>query len=135
MFPSRAYMRAPVDPSKPSYEVAFDVSQLTGLLVPCVHFATYFAGCAVAQAGTIIVQTPVDMSLLGSFGFGPRFVFEYPFAERFAAFAFGEALFPPGTSGYGIVEGGPNGEPSPNVVWDQSVVSAFFGAGLSVQFK
>jgi hypothetical protein len=80
-------------------------------------------------------QTPVATRLDQSFGFGPRFAFEYPFAERFAAFAFGEALFPPEAVGIGIVEGGPNGEPAPNVVWYQSVVSGFFGAGLSVQFK
>ncbi len=135
MFPSRVYMRAPVDPAKPSYERAFDVSQLTALLVPCVHFATYFAGCGVAQAGVIVAQTPVDTSLLRSFGLGPRFAFEYPFAERFAVFAFGEALFPLARQGYAIVEGGPSGEPAPNVAWDPSVVSGFFGAGLSVQFK
>ncbi len=117
VLPSKAYMRAPVDPTKPSYERVFDLSQLTGQLVPCVHFATYFAGCGVAQAGVLITQTPVETHLLRSFGFGPRLAFEYPFAERFAAFAFGEALFPPGTVGIEIVEQGPNGEPAPNVAF------------------
>ncbi len=134
MFQSRIYMREPYDPTKPSSERPADIAQVTALLVPCVHFATYFAGCGVAQAGTLIAQTPVDTGLLPSFGFGPRFAFEFPFAERFGVFAFGEALFTPGTF-YGIKDPFPDGRPSPNVIWRQSVVSGFFGTGLSVKFE
>ena len=135
IFPSRALMRQPVDFTKPSTPQQFDLSQATGLLVPCVHFATYFTGCGVAQAGVMIGAVPSATLLAPAFGFGPRFGVEYPFGESFAAFAFGEALFTPLIGGYDMVSPGPNGEPAPNVAWNQSVLSGFFGAGLSARFK
>ena len=134
-FPSRVYLRQPVDFTKPTYPGEADVSQVTGLLVPCIHFATYFTGCGVVQAGVMLGAVPSATVLRETFGFGPRFGFEYPFAETFAAFAFGEALFPPVIGGYDMVSPGSNGEPAPNVVWHQSVISGFFGAGLSARFK
>lgn len=135
VFPSKAYARAAVDPKQPTSAREFDISQLTAGLVPCVHFATYLAGCGVAQAGMIIVQTPVNTDLLASVSFGPRLWLEYPFAEKFAVFAFAEGLFPVTPPGIEFVAGGPNGEPAPNVYWSPSVVSGFFGAGLSLRFK
>lgn len=135
VFPSKVYAREPVDPKQPTYAREFDISQLTAGLVPCVHFATYFAGCGVAQAGMIVVQTPVETRLLASVSFGPRLWLEYPFADKFAVFAFGEGLFPVAPAGFGFRTGGPNGEPSPNVIWSPSVVSGFFGGGLSLRFK
>ena len=135
VLPSKVYARELYDPTIAySSERQVDVSQLSALLVPCIRFATYFAGCGVAQAGSILSQSPVSAQWGPSFGFGPRFAIEVPLGERFAAFAFGEALFTPGTV-IAFDLGGPNGEPAPNVVWRQSVVSGFFGAGLSVKFK
>jgi len=135
VLPGKVYARDVWDPTKESSERSFDVSQLTALLVPCVRFATYFAGCGVVQGGTLILQTPAEMRLQGFVGFGPRFAIEVPFADRFAAFAFGEALFAPSLRAYVLDLPGPNGEPAPNVVWRRSVVSGFFGAGLSVKFQ
>lgn len=136
VLPSRIYARNVLDKTNPySSERYLDASQVTALLVPCFRFKVYFAACAVGQAGTIISQSPVDSHLLGSFGLGPRFAFELPLGERFATFAFGEALFAPSPTGLDFNQGGPNGEPAPNVEWTQSVVSGFFGAGLSVKFQ
>ncbi len=135
VLPSRIYAREVLDKTNPySSERYLDASQVTALLVPCFRFKVYFAACGVAQAGTIISQSPVSTVLVGSFAFGPRFAVELPFGERFAAFAFGEALFAAGP-GFRFDQGGPNGEPAPNVVWRPSVVSGFFGAGLSVKFQ
>jgi hypothetical protein len=135
VLPSRIYARRVLDKSLPSSERYVDASQVTGLLVPCFRFKVYFAACAVGQVGTIISQSPVATVLAGSFALGPRFAFELPLGERFAAFAFGEALFATPATGFDFDLGGPNGEPAPNVAWDQSVVSGFFGAGFSVKFQ
>ena len=65
---------------------------------------------------------------------GPRFGVEVPFAQRFAVFGFAEALFAPWRAyqQYSLV---PAQEDSPGVRWEQSIVSGFFGAGVSVKFK
>ncbi len=94
VLPSRIYARGVLDKTNPySSERYLDASQVTGLLVPCFRFKVYFAACAVGQVGTIITQSPVDSHILGSFALGPRLALELPLGERFAAFAFGEALF------------------------------------------
>jgi len=138
VLPGKVYARDRLNPAvNYTSERSVDISQLSGLLVPCVRFAKYFAGCGVVQAGGLISQSPVQTGLAGFVAFGPRFAVEVPFAERFAVFAFGEALFAPNLGGnaFAFSRGGPNGEPAPNVVWVQSVVSGFFGAGLSVRFQ
>lgn len=44
VFPSAVWANEVVDPSRPGEPVAFDLSQLSAQLVPCVRFATYFFG-------------------------------------------------------------------------------------------
>ncbi len=134
ILPSRVFAREPVDPKLATSEVYFDVSQLSALLVPCGRFATYFRGCLVGQIGTIIDQTPIETGFLLAGGVGPRLAFDFPLSDRFAVFAFGEALFTPGVS-IGYRDPGPNGEPADNVIWRQSVVSGFFGLGVATNFK
>lgn len=122
--------------SSPGPDQPFDLSQFTGLLVPCAHYK-FFVGCGVAQLGGIAFHTPVYLNSVFSTAFGPRLGFEVPFAERFAVFGFGEALFTPAPAFVRFVFP-PPGEPDTppaNRQWRQPVASAFFGAGLSVQFK
>ena len=135
VLPGVTYAREPVDPAKPIEPQDFDVSQLSLLAVPCVRFATYFAGCIAAQGALHITQTRApETSLLPAFYAGPRFAVEIPFAERFAVFGFVEVLFGSG-QGLAIIGVGPNGEPSQNAGWRPPAVSGFFGAGLSVKFQ
>ena len=136
VLPGKVYAREVYDKSNPySSERSFDASQLSALLVPCIRFANYFAGCAVGQAGFIIAQTRIETGFIPSLGVGPRFAVEVPLGERFAVFGLGEALFYPAAQGVIYDTGGPNGEKAPNVVWRPSVVSGFFGAGLLVKFQ
>ncbi len=137
VLPSVVYAREKVDKTNPyTRPQSFDISQVTALLVPCFRFKTYFAACGVAQGGGLIDRESNDGGIQGTFAFGPRFAVEFPFAERFAVFAWGEALFVPDATFVGFRDPGPNGTPpAPNVLWRQSVVSSFFGAGLSVKFQ
>lgn len=135
MLPTVTYARQPVDPTKPIEPQDFDVSQWSLVAVPCVRFATYFAGCIAAQGALHVSQTRAPATqLLPAFYAGPRFAVEIPFAERFAVFGFAEALAGFG-QGLDIIGVGPNGEPSQNAGWRPSVVSGFFGAGVSVKFR
>ena len=113
-------------PNDSSVRGAFDLSQLTGLVVPCGRYK-YFVGCAVVQGGTFVANSPEGQALLPAFAIGPRVGLEIPFAERFAVFGFGEALFAPRPVG--------TDDPTRNLHWTQSIVSGFFAAGLSVYFK
>ncbi|MFO0589214.1 MAG: hypothetical protein U0441_16880 [Polyangiaceae bacterium] len=136
VLPGKVYAREVYDKTNPySSERAFDASQVSALLVPCLRFAKYFAGCAVGQAGFIVGQTSVETSYAPSFGVGPRLRAELPLGDRFAAFAFGEALFYPEAQGFVYDLAGPNGEPAPNVLWYPSIVSGFVGAGLLAKFE
>lgn len=114
------------------FDQAFDYSQWTVGLTPCARWK-YLVGCGVAQVGFGYIQTPASSASSLMVGVGPRLGFEVPFAERFAVVGFGEALFFPVQSGvYFDVD---NAIPAANVWWLQPVVSAFFGAGLSVRFQ
>lgn len=128
VLPAVAYAADPYDPTsnvtpRPG---AFDLSQWTGLLVPCGRYK-YFVGCAVAQAGGFVLHGDLDDVFRWAVAFGPRVGLEVPLGERFAVFGFGEALFTPAVAGIYETER--------NVEWKQSIVSGFFGAGLSVNFK
>ena len=136
VLPGKVYARERADESIPySRELSFDASQVSALLVPCLRFAKYFAGCAVGQGGFVFTQTPVSSHFLPSFGFGPRFAIEVPLGETFGVFGFGEALFYPNARALAFDLDGPNGEKAANVLWRPSILSGFFGAGLSVRFK
>lgn len=144
VFPGIAWARDPIpledrlpghesDPLVPQY---FDLSQLSAQLVPCVRFATYFAGCGVVGAYTLITQDATTTSFFPGWTIGPRFGVEVPLGERFAVFGFAEALFAP----YGALQGyrdpsAPEKNDAPNVRWERSIVSGFFGAGVSVKFQ
>jgi hypothetical protein len=135
VFPSKVYAREPIVPG-PTREEMEDVSQVTALAVPCVRFLTYLGGCAVGQLGTMISRGAAgttDFHL--ALGVGPRLRAEVPLGDRFAAFGFGEALFPLVTVGDLWDVRGANGQPPSNVRWEQSVVSGFFGAGVLVKFQ
>lgn len=134
--PSRAYAREPVPGTSSHRPAEFDLTQVTALLVPCGRYK-YFVGCAVAQFGWFFTQSVVQQTLFGSYGFGPRLGFEYPFAERFAVFGFGEVIFAPSQAGTRFtlpVPGEPDTAPN-NTQWHQNVASGFFGAGLTVKFR
>jgi len=126
VLPGITWARNPIDPSAPSTPGSFDLSQLTGLVVPCGRYK-YFVGCGVVQGGLFLIKSTTDQVVRPVFTFGPRVGLEIPFAERFAVFGFGEALFAPLQAGADGYEG--------NVEWTQSIVSGFFAAGLSVNFK
>lgn len=136
VLPSRAYALEPVPGATSSRPAEFDLSQLSALLVPCGRYK-YFVGCGVVQFGSLLMQSSVHLETQLSYSFGPRLGFEVPFAERFAVFGFGEVLFAPNPGGIEFTEPVP-GEPDippNNTYWDQSVASAYFGAGLSVKFR
>ena len=134
--PSRAYARERIPGATSSFPVDFDLGQFSGSVVPCARYK-YFVGCAVAQLGALSWQT-VDWFNLGvSFGFGPRVGFEVPFAERFAVFGFGEAIFTPSQAVLQFNQP-PQGQPSgpvANTQWEQPVGSGFFAAGVTVKFE
>lgn len=135
VLPQRVFARDKVDPTIGySMEQQLDVSQVTAQLVPCLRFTTWLGVCGVAQGGLLVAHSPEIESLLPSLAFGPRVHFELPLGERFALFAFGEALF---TEGHFIDfrDPGPDGEPAPNVMWRQSTVSGFFGGGMLLKFE
>jgi hypothetical protein len=110
----------------------FDVSQLAAQLVPCAHFAKYLAGCAVVQGFVLLTQAG-HLETAPGWGLGPRLTLEIPFADRFAVFGFGEALIP--VLGLEQPFGYTNGLDLRQRVWSQSIVSGFFGVGVSVNFK
>jgi len=134
--PSRTYATEPIPGATSGYPVEFDLSQVSLLVVPCARYK-YFVGCGVAQLGSLIMQSSVSLDANLSVGFGPRLGFEVPFAERFAAFGFGEVLFSPMQNGFDFKyppPGDPDG-PIANTRWSQPVASGFFGVGVSVKFR
>ena len=136
VLPGRTFARERVDPTMPSFERDFDLSQYTALIVPCARWK-YLVGCGVLQGGLFLIETGVESDFDAAVGVGPRLGFEVPFAERFAVFGFGEALFVPSLSNAAFIRPNPDYPDLPlgNVRWEQSVVSGFFGVGLSVNFK
>ena len=136
VFPGRVVASEQLDPNVPRPPRAFDLSQMGAQLVPCARFATYFAGCGVVGAYVLVKQDRTQQGTYFNPGWsiGPRFGVEVPFAQRFAAFGFAEALFAPLRSfrEYAVV---PEQADSPGIRWNQSIVSGFFGAGVSVKFK
>lgn len=136
VMPSRVLVTEPIPGAGPSFPVEMDMSQFSLLIVPCARWS-YFVGCAAVQAGFIYWKTSIEARGLVTYGLGPRLGFEVPFAERFAAFGFGEVLFAPGQASLEVTlppPGMPDG-PVANVRWEQPLASVFFGAGLSVKFK
>lgn len=135
VLPSRAYAREPIPGVTSSYPVEFDLSQVSALVTPCVRYK-YFVGCGVAQLGFLFAQSTVNQNALPLYNFGPRVGFNIPFAERFSAFGFGEVLFSPSPAelDFTIPIPGTAGPPG-NTMWLTPVAVAYFGAGLSLQFK
>lgn len=136
VLPGRTFARERIDPTMPTFEQSFDLSQYTALIVPCVRWK-YLVGCGVLQGGMFLIETGVESDFDAAVGVGPRLGFEVPFARRFAVFGFGEALFVPSLSNAAFTRVHPDfpDDPPANVRWEQSVVSGFFGVGLSVSFK
>jgi hypothetical protein len=135
VFPGKVIASAQLDPENPREPRPFDLSQLSGQLVPCARFASYFAGCGVVGAYTLITQDRTQgTSFYPGWIIGPRFAVEVPFAQRFAVFGFAEALFAPlgAAQEYRDVLAK---EDSPGILWDLSIVSGFFGVGVSVKFE
>ena len=135
VLPGRVVASQQLDPSIPRTPRPFDLSQLSAQLVPCARFATYFAGCGVVGAYTLITQDRTQGThYLPGWTIGPRLGVEVPFAERFAVFGFAEALFAPLGAGqeYAVV---PEQADSPGIRWNLSIVSGFFGAGVLVKFQ
>ncbi len=127
VLPSKATARDPVDAAKAvAAQPSFDFSNMSLLVVPCFHLS-YFLGCAVGQVGVSIAQRRLLSEGAVGFGLGPRLGIEIPFADRFVAHAFGEALFATVPAQVSIE--------SANALWRQSIVSGFFGAGLSFRFN
>jgi hypothetical protein len=126
VLPGIIWGEGPVDPARPFSRAHTDLSQWTGLVVPCARYK-YFVGCGVVQGGLNVTNSGVGGGIRPAFNLGPRVGFEVPFAERFAVFGFGEALF-------ALLPSGLDDVPH-NVEWTQSPVSGFFAAGLSVNFK
>jgi len=127
--------RLPMHESDPLDPQHFDLSQLSAQLVPCVRFAKYFAGCGVVGAYTLITQDATGTADFSGWTIGPRVGVEFPFAERFAVFGFGEALFAPLGAVQRYRQPSPGKNDAPNVKWELPIVSGFFGAGVLVKFQ
>lgn len=136
ILPSRAYAREPIPEKTANYPIEFDLSQLSALVTPCGRYK-YFVGCGVAELGFMVSQTSVSQALVPIYNFGPRLGFEVPFAERFAVFGFGEALFAPRrvTIGFDLPDPENPAQLVANTQWVQSPAMAFFGVGFSAQFR
>jgi len=135
VFPGTVVASEQLDPSNPRSPRPFDLSQLSAQLVPCAHFATYFAACGVVGAYVLVTQDRTQGThFYPGWSIGPRFGVEVPFAQRFAVFGFAEALFAPhrALQEYADV---PEQADSPGIRWNLSIVSGFFGAGVSVKFE
>lgn len=127
VLPARAVAQEPTDRSKPLIRTEeLDISNLSVLLVPCLHLS-YFMGCAVGQAGLTINQSKMVTGITPGVAVGPRAGLEFSFGDRFGLRVFAEALFTPTQSIVSIEDA--------NAQFKQSVVSAFFGATLFVSFK
>lgn len=133
VLPGKVFAREQRFPDRPTRQEQMDVSRLGALLVPCVRFEKYFAGCGVLQPGLLVLQDFVGTRFYANFSFGPRFVAEVPITERLALFGLAEALFVPLKIHKGYQDY--DDKNSPAVYWTESVVSGFFGAGLSVKFE
>ncbi len=136
VMPSRVIATERVPGASSPFPVEFDLTEVTGLLVPCARWK-YFVGCAVAQFGAGVYKTSVEQDSFVTWALGPRLGFEVPFADRFAVFGFGEALFYPAPYRLSFTlppPGDPDG-PIANTFWDTPVGAAFFAAGVSVKFK
>jgi hypothetical protein len=135
VLPSRTYAREPVPGATSSYPVEFDLSQLSALVTPCARYK-YFVGCGVAQLGFLWAQSSVAQGVLPLYNFGPRVGFDIPFATRFSVFGFGEVLFSPSPPelAFTVPIPGTAGPPG-NTLWRMPVAVAYFGAGMSLQFK
>ena len=135
VLPGRVVASEQLDPSNPRSPRPFDLSQLSAQLVPCARFATYFAGCGVVGAYMLVTQDRTQGThFYPGWSIGPRLGVEVPFAKRFAVFGFAEALFAPLPTHqeYAVVI---EQADSPGIRWNQSIVSGFFGAGVSVKFE
>lgn len=133
VLPGRTYAREPVPGATSTRPAEFDLSQLSALIVPCARWK-YLVGCGVVQFGWFLMRSSVETEDSASYSFGPRLGFEVPFAERFAAFGFGEVLFAPEPRSLQFTEPVPDTPPN-DTQWTQSVASGFFGAGVSVKFR
>ncbi len=135
VFPGRVVASEQLDPNVPRTPRPFDLSQMSAQLVPCARFATYFAGCGVVGAYMLVTQDRTQGTLFyPGWIIGPRFGVEVPFAQRFAVFGFAEALFAPLAARQEYADVVEQAD-SPGIAWDMSIVSGFFGAGVSVKFK
>jgi hypothetical protein len=127
MLPSRALAREAIDSAKPvTAAQQLDYSNVSALLVPCFHY-WYLLGCAVGQVGVSLTRSSLVSADKLSYGAGPRLGVQFPFADRFAASAFGEVLFAaaPTVTYFNDL----------NAVWRQSLASGFVGVGLSVKLN
>lgn len=127
LFPSRVVADMPVDPTKPfGTPKEPDVSNLSGMLVPCFRYS-WLMLCGVAHLGLTIAQTPGGRTSLPIMGLGPRLGLEIPFADRFFVRAQGDVLFNFTNNGLELYD--------ENLRWAQNLVSGFLGVGLGVSFK
>lgn len=134
--PSRVIATEVVPGASSSFPQEFDLTQVTGLLVPCARWK-YLVGCGVLQAGAIVYKTNTYQDNFATWALGPRLGFEVPFADRFAVFGFGEALFYPGPYRLSFTLpplDDPDG-PSANTYWDQPEGAVFFAVGLSFKLE
>jgi hypothetical protein len=134
VLPGRVDATEPADPILESSVHSFDLSQISALLVPCLRFATYFAGCLPALGGAAIAHPPVELGVVALFAIGPRLTADYPFTERFGIYGFGEALVTGTSAPFEFLEPGPGGK-APNVLWYPGPVSGYFGAGLWLKLE
>lgn len=103
---------------------SFDFSNMSLLVVPCFHLSI---SSAVRWVRLAFHRAEASPSRGVGFGLGPRLGIEIPFADRFVAHAFGEALFVTVPAQVSIE--------SANALCAPVDRAGFFGAGLSFRFN
>lgn len=131
MPPSRVYARERIDPTA-IYSVSHgDVSEWTGLLVPCARYK-WFVGCAVAQGGVLLWQGATQAAA-PVLNFGPRIGVEIPIGDRFGICGFGEALFRAVRPHVDLIFSDVPDLPPANVRWSSSPAVGIFSVGVIVK--
>ncbi|MFO0588469.1 MAG: hypothetical protein U0441_13055 [Polyangiaceae bacterium] len=127
MLPAEVRASDPIDTAKPVLaSKKIDLSDLSGLLVPCFRLSI-FLGCAVGKVGVVMTRSTTLNADSLSFATGPRLGVNLRFFDRLDLSGYAEALLTtaPSTVSYQEV----------NALWQQSLVSAFFGVNASVLIK
>lgn len=130
--PTHTLATQPIDPLLTVQPLAFDLSQITGVFIPCLH-ASWFRGCAVVEGGILWLQTRYRSSTLPHFAAGPSAGVEIPIAPWFKFVLAADILFSTESgNGFGHNYDGHHPMENPNAQWVESLVTGRVGGGVVI---